>query len=644
MGAVRARTSDVRGCPRRSSNIMAGHEEAKGGPEQMSAHNAISSQESAPLPAMGSGSLGRPSAAIHVCLATAAALLWIVSLPAITLSEISGWGLLPALPISWWLAALVVVPFVIAVLQGNLGNWILWYYQSVLVAIFFATTSVAYEWPRYPWTFKHVGVVEHILATGQVDRTIDIYNNWPGFFVLAALFSKVLQINPLTVAQWAEPFFAMVATVSVMYAVSALSEDRRVIWIAAVLFTLGNWIGSNYYSPQALATVLASLFLGFILRVFPVRNLDGALRLRTVMVPLLRNRFVTAAMPSDSSLLPTSRPVVMAVATVLWAALVVTHQLTPVAVMFQLIVLACFVQIRPLWLLVVWAVMEAAWIALALPFLVERYALFQSGALFSLAWPGATRVPSLPGMRIVGFAAPLLVIGLPMVALASAAWRLAKGYLELVAVILAFAPFLILGVQTYGGEAIFRVYLYGLPWYGYLIALAAVRTWDKGGLRRQIILVCTIALGVLAVTASFGQELINRVQSEDVKASQWFETSTPAKSYALAVTGPGFPLLLTADYPSHQRQADLADQERIDPGSLGSDRILALAVNTFESRGPGGYFVLTEKQYVYGKMYGLATSAQLAELINTVEKRPDFTVVYRSGDVIIARYIGNTAR
>jgi hypothetical protein len=91
---------------------------------------------------------------------------------------------------------------------------------------------------------------------------------------------------------------------------------------------------------------------------------------------------------------------------------------------------------------------------------------------------------------------------------------------------------------------------------------------------------------VLAVAASFGQELINHVQTGDVKASRWFETSTRAKSYALSVTGPGFPLQLTADYPSHLQQSDLADQERINPGSLGPERLLALAVATFESRFP----------------------------------------------------------
>jgi hypothetical protein len=64
---------------------------------------------------------------------------------------------------------------------------------------------------------------------------------------------------------------------------------------------------------------------------------------------------------------------------------VVTHQLTPIAVLLQVIVLALFVKIRPLWLLAVWIGMEAAWVALALPFLVERFALFQPDALFALA-------------------------------------------------------------------------------------------------------------------------------------------------------------------------------------------------------------------------------------------------------------------
>jgi hypothetical protein len=429
-----------------------------------------------------------------------------------------------------------------------------------------------------------------------------------------------------------------------MYAVSALTKDRRVVWIAIVLFTLGSWLGSNYYSPQALATVLANLFLGLFLRAFPLRGAEGTLRLRAMTVRLLRSRSVAQPPSIGSGSVSRSNQLAMVVATVLWATLVVTHQLTPVAVLLQIIVLAFFVQIRAPWLLMVWVGMESAWVASTLPFLVERFSLFQPDALFALAWPGATRIPSLPGMRIVGFAAPLLVIVLPTLALASAVRWLAKGQLELIALVLAFAPPLVLGAQTYGGEAIFRVYLYGLPWCGYLIALTVVRMWDKGGLRRHVIATGAVALGVLAITASFGQELINHVQSDDVKASQWFETSTPAKSYALSVTGPGFPLQLTADYPSHQQQSDLADQEGVNPGALGPEPLLTFVVATLESRGQRGYIVLTEKQYVYGKMYGLATPTQLAELTNTLERRSDFKIVYRSGGVVIASYTGNAAR
>ena len=57
---------------------------------------------------------------------------------------------------------LAVVGQTTGVLSRQLDAPLFWAYQVVVVAVIFATTSAVYEYPRYPWTYKHVGVVEQL--------------------------------------------------------------------------------------------------------------------------------------------------------------------------------------------------------------------------------------------------------------------------------------------------------------------------------------------------------------------------------------------------------------------------------------------------------------------------------------------------
>jgi hypothetical protein len=484
-------------------------------------------------------------------LALIAATFWLLSLPAVRVSEISGWGLLPSLPETWWVAIVATIGgHALALFGGRVRGWVVAVYQVVLVAVLFGTTSAVYEWPRYPWTFKHVGAVEHILATGALDRTIDIYNNWPGFFVLAAMLSRVTGIDTIDLAQWAEPVLALLAAAAVCYAVRGLTRDLRVVGLTLLIFTLGNWIGQNYFSPQALATILASLLLGVVLRIMPIRNDDGTVHVRS-LGRLLRRR-TAVVLPPVMGVLARNRATALVLATVLWTVLVMSHQLTPVAVLIQVCLLAMAVRMRPLWLIGVWIAIEAGWVALALPFL--QFSLFQADALSSISWPGPNLTPSLPGMEIVRIAAPVLVVTLPVLALVAALRERMGGGVEILAALLACGPCTLLLVQTYGGEAVFRVYLYGLPWFGLLIALRAVDLWGTRWWGKGVVVAFSVAFSALALCAHFSQELVHRVPTNDVQASRWFETNARPNSSATSLVGLGFPLQMTANYPI--RRAD----------------------------------------------------------------------------------------
>ena len=59
-----------------------------------------------------------------------------------------------------------------------------------LIVVIHATTAILYDEPRYAWTYPHLGVINLIAATGQANRDIDIYNNWPSFFAFNAWLTQ----------------------------------------------------------------------------------------------------------------------------------------------------------------------------------------------------------------------------------------------------------------------------------------------------------------------------------------------------------------------------------------------------------------------------------------------------------------------
>jgi hypothetical protein len=563
-------------------------------------------------------------------------LLWAVSVPLVDLSAMSGWGLLTAVPVTWWLAAASTVPYLVAALQGRCPTWILCMYHAALLAVLFGTTSATYPVPRFTWTYKHVGVVEHMLATGELDRTIDIYNNWPGFFIVAAGVHRLTGVSPLDLAQWSEPFFAALISAALVFAVRGLTRDRRVVWVTLLVFTLGNWVAQNYFAPQALAMVIALLFLGCVLRWLLVLDPAGGPAPRWLTAALLRGR-------GPAPLARKRRPVPawgLLVATLVFAGIVVTHQLTPIALLMQVVALALLVKVQRLWVIGLWILMEAAWVAYAWEFIQSRWSIF---APDGLATPisKATLVPSLPGVT-VGQSVPNAVMGVVgLFAACAFAWRYARRSAEVVAAALAAAPPLLMAVQSYGGEGLFRSYLYALPWLSYLVAVLAVGVWSGRWWRRWLQATLTAALTALTLLATLGSELLVYVPEQDVAASRWFLANTPKGSYAVRFDGASVPLQVTENYPEHMHPSPaLNEMPGFTPGRTSTQKLLQLARTAFAENGPGGYFAMTEQQHTFSRVWGQASPTQLNDFVAAISYSKDYRVVYRRGRNVIAKYVG----
>ena len=226
--------------------------------------------------------------------AVAALVLWRLSLLYVDVSHLGQYGLPPALPITWYASLVLAILGTVVASTVRASSSLIMVGSVIVVAIIlYATVPVLSAQPHYAWVYKHIGVVRYLEAHGKVNPNIDIYNRWPGFFALGAIFSTVGgSPNPEVYAGWAELFFLLLDILLLMVSVRAITRDLRLAVGAALLFVLSNWVGQTYYSPQAFAFVLGLALIVIVLRQLRV---TGTSYSRRIMPPDRTRRARTAA-------------------------------------------------------------------------------------------------------------------------------------------------------------------------------------------------------------------------------------------------------------------------------------------------------------------------------------------------------------
>src|SRR5690606_5804839 len=123
----------------------------------------------------------------HYVLIVVAVVIGLSLVPVVQPDDLGFLGLLSALPLPVVLAMqALVVGFVIALRHAPTER-ILGSYTVALVTLLRGIPALAYEFPRLPWAWKHVGIVDYIqrhLSDGATVTDIEMraYHNWPGFF------------------------------------------------------------------------------------------------------------------------------------------------------------------------------------------------------------------------------------------------------------------------------------------------------------------------------------------------------------------------------------------------------------------------------------------------------------------------------
>jgi hypothetical protein len=573
--------------------------------------------------------------------AVIALVLWRLSLLHVDVSNLGDYGLPPALPITWYAALfLSILGAVTSIAVGRTRGLIAVLYIAVITVILFGTVPVLSAQPHYAWVYKHIGVVRYLEVHGKVNPKIDIYNRWPGFFALGAIFSRVAgSPNPETYANWAELFFSFVDAVLVMAAVKAITREVRIATGAGLIFVVTNWVGQSYYSPQAFAFVLGLALMVIVLRQLRVQSGYSA------RITRLIERFgrVPQLPPQVDTTTKWPRRASLASVLSIDAIIVASHQLTPYMLLVGIALLMLAGVIRPWWVLLAMAIMTFAYLATNFNFIRTHYGVFTSIDPFNNVRDSElTETPSAG--KLFNTHTELLLIASLLLGTVCALIRLIRQKLSVRAlpfVVLVVSPFVVLFGQNYGGEASLRIILFCSPWCAALISWG-LATIARQRLRWMLMTFATLVFTALFIPSFLGQEEFNIIAPAEVRASEWFYYHARLGS-VLVLSAPGFPYRYGATYPEFNgpegdANPNLLSSPVFQARQLGPADIPHI-VSRIHEYSRYGYVSFTKDQTAYAEALGITPPDALAHLEAAVASSPDFRLWYGNRDVRIYEFV-----
>ena len=464
----------------------------------------------------------RAGAGVAPALIVAVVLLLGLSVGRVDLTVIGGAGLAPLLPVTIWAAAAcAALACAVEGLRSTPRTAVLTATTGALIAATTGVNSLVEGAARIPAAWVHSGFVSTIIDRGLLPAGVDARLGWAGFFAQWAWIGGASGTTDLdAVLRWAPPVIVAVWAAGVLtIARSLLGGRTRTAWAATWLFCGINWIEQDYFSPQATAIVMSLAAFSLVLGPLATRGRTG---------------------PAPD---PRQVVLVWAVASIALVAVVVVHQLTPFALIAQLGILVLFRRFRGWWLVALLVVAEATWFVVA----ARDSWIAQLGLVTGEAGNvGQSLVAALFG-RLEGDPGQLAVKA-GRLALAASTWGLAlagawirfRRERDVVVVLLAAVPAGLVLVQSYGGEMLLRVVLYGLPFLAVLGAEALgafARRWWR--LARIVLPLGLVGLAVLLIALRGGNDAYVSVTPAELATTRSVLAAAPPGAVVLPLANAG---------------------------------------------------------------------------------------------------------
>lgn len=483
-----------------------------------------------------------------------------------------------------------------------------------------------------PSAWVHVGFSQYIRDHGAVLHHYDARFSWPGFFaMLANLTTSAGLPDAGEFLRWAPLVQDLLMLLPVMLLARQVCRAGWMVWVAGLLYTAGNWFQQDYLSPQGLALYLSVTVIALVIASAGPLSDDhsGVGRINGLGHLLRRPRGVTA---SISGMTRSTHLSLGAALVLLLLAVAVSHQLTPVALVLALAWIAYTRRTRFPGLWIIMALMTLTWVFYGATDYWSGHLNEMFGGVGSLG----SSLNSGVGGRIVGstahtdmlylrFAYSGAFILLALVGI----FRIRRSQNALLLLGLCFAPFLIIALQSYGGEVVIRAFVYALP--GLAIAATEALGWVKrpGRTWAPLAIALFVVFGV-TLTATRG-------------ANAPFERVTPTQLQAAAVfnviAAPGSTVGSFSSFnPLGRLEPGRYYGKFISPTCTGSGSSVKCTLATAPD-----YLFITSSQEAYGELSESRSPGWTDVVIGQLVSAHEYTISYQLSDAVVLRRVGPKA-
>lgn len=579
----------------------------------------------------------------------AALIIWAIALPAIDVGRMNDLGLISVLPPHVFVAiAVLTISAGFRLQQERIDGRVLVVHLVALVIVLYAIPPIVEETARSSVTWAHLGFAEYIARTGTTAPTLEARFNWPGFFVGAAFLGSIAGVGTLTaIAAWAPVYFNLLFLLPLGLIARAMTRDQRLVWASLWLFEITNWIGQDYFAPQALAYFLYLVIVAVVATWFLVRRprsdaiLDGVRGIGVVGRSLgWLYAGLTPDNPEGRTLSRRQQVAVIGLIVVLFAYISFSHQLTPFFTVAALVALLVFNRIALRSIPILFGVMAMAWVSyMTVPFLQGHVV----SLIKEIGSVGDTLTANVTN-RIAGSAEHQAVVTLRLV-FTLALWALAgigalirfrDGRRDLTMMLMAVAPVPLFAVQGYGGELVLRLYLFSLPFVAILVA--GIVYGRRPGPPQALVsvatvaLTCVIAFGFLVVR--YGNERTDLMTSTEVAAVEELYRIAPPGSLLVAAS-----TNLPWKFEKFEQYEYVPIGDEILIGDLG-----AIAEVMSDPKYDHSYLILTKSEGAYAEVFTGLPLGSWDRFVADATSSPVFTVIYQNQDSEILVLADRTAR
>ncbi|MHB8114514.1 MAG: hypothetical protein ACYDHA_13800, partial [Bellilinea sp.] len=418
---------------------------------------------------------------------------------------------------------------------------------------------------------------------------------------------------------------------------NSLTSSRRLVWFGIWVFYLVNWVGQDYFSPQAMNFFYFLVILAILLRWFRSsevtipRLVNGKLLQKIPKIQGAITQVFTSekAPPAPTSL--TQKAFFLLMMVVIYFVSVTSHQLTQFAILFSVLLLLIFQRITPKALPIIMLVLSGMWIAyMASAFMAGRLkGMLEAFGQLETALDAnlVNRMNGSPGHMVVTQLRLGLTLGVWLAAMLGFVRQWIRGTLETSAALLVAAPFPLLIMQTYGGEMLMRIYMFSLPLAAFLAAALIFPIIKEPPSWRYTVavgLASAVLLGVFWF-GRYGNERMEYFTPAEVAAVEFtYQHAEPGSLIATVTTNLPYKYINYEKYKYVKLEKDLV---------LGD--MVSLFTTLKNPKYDHAYLLLTRAQEAYVEMYYDPGLIDFEKLENQLLFDPQIKVIYTNPDAKI---------